>query len=279
MKCHLIQHGNDGFGHQLHGLFSTMILHNIRNYFFDGQMYCKKKNFFRLHVTQQEADVLQQYLTEAVKCFCVDQKQYIPIQYKNYIHSHEIYKVPTDYKEDCLYSIDNAYYFDRIGLNAEEEKLHTKNIEKIRTYFTENNYLPKNRLKENNIVFHIRAQGKDDYDDWLGYYKEGFDEYKKKINKLMQKLKEKYPDYQIYIHSNGNVDFLKNHDFIFYGKETPLLQMLSDFIHANIFVCGCSAFSKICTFLGKHDLIIIPDNNKHSLPKKSISITDFLTEK
>ena len=90
-------------------------------------------------------------------------------------------------------------------------------------------------------------------------------------------LKEKYPDHQIYINSNSNVDFLKDNDFIFYGKETPLLQMLSDFIHAKIFVCGSSAFSKICTFLGKHDLIIIPDNNKHDLPKKSISITDYIT--
>ena len=121
MKCHIIQHGTDGFGHQLHGLFSTMILHNIKNYFFDGQMYCGKKYSFQ-HVNQQEAGMLHQYLTEAVKSFCYDHQQFSPIQYKNYIHSHEIYKVPSDYKEDCLYSIDNAYYFDRIDLNDEERK-------------------------------------------------------------------------------------------------------------------------------------------------------------
>jgi len=270
MKCHIIQHGIDGFGHQLYGLFTTMILHNIRNYFFDGQMYCGKKYSFQ-HVNQQEADALHQYLTEAVKSFCYDHQQFSPIQYKNYIHSHEIYKVPSDYKEDCLYSIDNAYYFDRIDLNDEEIKCHTKNIEQYSKYFVENNYLPKNRLKENNIVIHIRQGDALLYSQWAKSIKS----FKENIKILIKKLKVKYPDYQIYIHSNGNVDFLKNHDFIFYGKETPLLQMLSDFIHAKIFVCGNSAFSTVCTFLGNHDLIIVPDDNKLSIPNKSIYITRF----
>jgi len=271
MKCHLIQHGTDGFGHQLHGLFSTMILHNIKNYFFDGQMYCKKQFHFG-HVNQKESMDLRQYLNEAVTIFCVEHKQFIPIEYKNYIHSHEIYKVPTDYKEDCLYSIDNAYYFDRIGLNAEEEKLHTKNIEKYRKYFVENKYLPKSRLKEKSIVFHIR-QGDAALDGRKGDIKS----FNNKVNDLINKLKEKYLNHQIYIHSNGNVDFLKNQDFIFYGKETPILQMLSDFIHAKIFVCGSSSFSKVSTYLGKHDLIIVPDTNKHSLPSESISIMNYIT--
>jgi len=164
MKCHLIQNGSDGFGHQLYGLFSTMILHNIRNYFFDGQMYCRKKFCITNRVNKTEK--VKQYLIEAVKNFCYDHQQFSPIQYKNIIHSHEIYKVPSDYKEDCLYSIDNAYYFDRIGLNDEERKCHTKNIEQYSKYFVENNYLPKNRLKENNIVIHIRQGDALLYPQW-----------------------------------------------------------------------------------------------------------------
>lgn len=33
---HLVQDGSDGFGHQLHGIFSCMILHNIEKYYFDA---------------------------------------------------------------------------------------------------------------------------------------------------------------------------------------------------------------------------------------------------
>jgi len=275
MKCHLIQNGSDGFGHQLYGLFSTMILHNIRNYFFDGQMYCRKKFCITNRVNKTEK--VKQYLIEAVKNFCYDHQQFSPIQYKNIIHSHEIYKVPSDYKEDCLYSIDNAYYFDRIGLNDEERKCHTKNIEQYSKYFVENNYLPKNRLKENNIVIHIRQGDALLYPQWA----EKIKLHKENIKILIKKLEVKYPDYQIYIHSNGNVDFLKNYNFIFYGKEIPLLQMLSDFIHAKIFVCGNSAFSKVCTFLGDRDLIIVPNTSSPefdcSVSNKSISITDYIT--
>ena len=128
-------------------------------------------------------------------------------------------------------------------------------------------------MKENNIVIHIRQGDALQQPQWAKSIKS----FKENIKILIKKLKVKYPDYQIYIHSNGNVDFLKNHDFIFYGKETPLLQMLSDFIHAKIFVCGNSSFSKVSTFLGNHDLIVVPNDNKQSVPKKSISITDYIT--
>ena len=61
---------------------------------------------------------LNKYLTEAVKSFCYDHQQFSPIQYKNYIHSHEIYKVPSDYKEDCLYSIDRKQLISFINIEA-----------------------------------------------------------------------------------------------------------------------------------------------------------------
>ena len=35
------------------------------------------------------------------------------IQYKKHIHSHEIYKIPIHYDSNTLYSLDNAYYFDK----------------------------------------------------------------------------------------------------------------------------------------------------------------------
>ena len=254
-----------------------MILHNIKNYIFDGQAYCKK-DFYFAHVN--ESDELKIYLIESVKSFCNDYKQLRSIAYNSEIHSHEIYKIPEDYEDDCLYSIDNAYFFDRIGLNNEEREIHAENIEKFRKYFVENKYLPKNRLQENNIVIHIRQIDKDDFewgreDQKVGNAPE-IKCFKERTGRLINKLKEKYPDYQIYIHSNGEIDFLDTKDFVFFGRETPILQMLSDFIHAKIFVCGQSSFSKICTFLGNHETIIVPDSNRHSVPQKSITISKFL---
>lgn len=41
-NIHIIQHGTDGTGHQLHGLLSCLALHNINDYYFDGIMYINK---------------------------------------------------------------------------------------------------------------------------------------------------------------------------------------------------------------------------------------------
>ena len=42
-KVAIIQHGTDGFGHQLHGLLSCLALHNVDNYYFDGYSFINKK--------------------------------------------------------------------------------------------------------------------------------------------------------------------------------------------------------------------------------------------
>ena len=49
---HIVQDSTDGVGHQLYGLFSCMILHNIDNYYFDA-FYFKYKNFKFDHIDIQ----------------------------------------------------------------------------------------------------------------------------------------------------------------------------------------------------------------------------------
>ena len=58
MSCNIIQHGVDGFGHQLYGLFTTLILHNIKNYNFAANMFVNK-NFRFDHVSQEEGRELK----------------------------------------------------------------------------------------------------------------------------------------------------------------------------------------------------------------------------
>ena len=140
-------------------------------------------------------------------------------------------------------------------------------------FFIDNKYLPPNRLVENNIVIHIRL-GDALYD---GRRNELLD-FNKKLIKLLDKFILNFPHYTIYIHSNGDPNFLdKNkYKYKFYPESTPLINVFSDLIHAKIFVCGNSALSKICTFLGNHELIIIPDDTKHSMPENCITMSDYI---
>ena len=271
MSCNIIQHGIDGFGHQLHGLFSTIILHNIKNYNFRGDLFINK-NFHFAYVSKKEGLELQNYMIESINYFI---KSNI-INYEiinSHIHSHEIYKIPTNYDKNTIYSIDNAYYFEKIGLSEEEKILHNNNINNFKKFFIENKYLPSNRLEKNNIVIHIRL-GDALHDD----RRNELLDFNKKVIKLLDKLIIDYPNYKIYIHSNGNPNFIdKNkYNFIFYPESTPLMQVLSDLIHSKIFVCGSSALSKISAFLGNHEKIIIPDDTKNSMPKNCIKMSDYI---
>ena len=132
-KNHMCQHGIDGFGHQLYGLFTSLILHNIKHYYFDGIAYCKKPFTFQ-HINKIEQSQVIQYLKEAILQFSKEHNQ-TPIPYTNHIHSHEIYKIPQAFNPHTLYTIDNAYYFDRIGLNDLELKQHQENMYTFKKYF------------------------------------------------------------------------------------------------------------------------------------------------
>ena len=63
-----VQHGSDGFGHQLHGLFSSLILTDIRNYNFDAYSFIKKKFYFQ-HLSKKEEKQVQDYMIQVVNLF------------------------------------------------------------------------------------------------------------------------------------------------------------------------------------------------------------------
>ena len=270
MTCNIIQHGIDGFGHQLYGLFTTLILHNIKNYNFSYDWFINKRFHFD-HVSNEESINLKQYLIEAIKNFSKNNM----IHRENiisHIHSHEIYKIPINYNNKILYSIDNAYYFEKIGLSIYDKIIHNNNIDNYKKYFIENKYLPLNRLEEKSIVIHIRLGDAMNYSNWANKINEN----NKKICQVLNILKNKYPNYKFYVHSNGKPDFLKDFNYTFFNKNTPLLQFISDVINSDIFICSPSALSHICTFFTKANTIIIPDDIKQSLDNKCIKISDYI---
>ena len=60
----IIQHGSDGLGHQMYGLFTCMILHNVGDYKFSGCKFIKKCFNFQ-HLSLDERQKCKLYLIEA----------------------------------------------------------------------------------------------------------------------------------------------------------------------------------------------------------------------
>ena len=273
-KINIIQHGMDGVGHQLHGLFSCLILHNIRNYYFDGYAFIKKRFYFQ-HLSKVEMDVSKRYMIDIVINF-IKKYKIKEKKYNKYIHSHEVYQIPKNTDENILYGLDNAYYFDRLDLNEEENEIHNKNIDIVRELFKSKN-LPECRLNEKNIVIHIRKG-----DALITGRGESLMTYEKQIIKLLEVFFKKYNDYTYYIHSDGNIDNiieilkLSEKKYFFYDKRSEIMNLISDFINAKIFVSSNSGLSKVCSFIGNKELIIINDDNKHSMPKNSYKISEYL---
>jgi len=274
MVVAITQFGSDGFGHQLHGLFTCLTLHGIRDYYFDGYMYINHHFSFE-HISVDETINVKEYLIECIKQFIKEYKL-TPINYNNYIFSHEIYHIPQHNNQETLYGLDNVFFFDKIypQLNNEE---HVKLVENINTmkHFFINDYLPPNRLVNNNIVVHIR----------LGDAADRFNnqKYISQILELIELLNVKYPQHTYYIHTDGNVNFMGeklsslNINYSIYNKNTTILQVLSDFIHAKIFICGISSLSTAASFLGNKELIIYDDYLDHSMKKENVyKISDYI---
>lgn len=269
---HIIQHSTDGFGHQLHGLFTCMMLQNIRGIEFACNNFLTKTFSFEHLTCDEEKQQCIDYLKEAVRLF----KQHFQcddICYEKIIHSHEIYKIPKTPLPDTVYSLDNVFFINVMKL-SEDEKLHLKrNIEIIQKFFV-NKYLPPNRLESNNIVFHIRMG------DAMPSRRNSILKYNNSVLKLIDRLKNKYSDHTLYFHTDDNIDFIINHindgmKYIIQNKDTNILNVLSDFIYSNIMVSANSSLSKVSLFIGRKECIVHDDNN-HFVPGKTINISNYL---
>lgn len=270
---HIIQHGSDGFGHQLHGLFTCMIFHDINSIYFDGYWFSQKRFVFQ-HIHGKVANDCMNYLKQIGIEF-YNKYNHKKITYKKYKHAHEIYHIPEKYEKDMLYSLDNVFCFDRAKLDESQTQQLYTNIKDMKDLVI-NKYLPPNTLKEKNIVIHIRLG-----DAMFTSRRDEIISYNQKLIQLVNKLNETYPDYTYYIHSDGDVSFLtdilkdKKVSFIVKPKSTHILEVLSDFIHSKIFISGAGSLSKVCTFFGDKELIIVHDDNRQNVDKKALRISEF----
>lgn len=239
IKNKYIQDGTDGMGHQLHGLLSCLGLHNINNYYFDGFIFINK--FFNFqHINIIEALDVKNYFIEIIRIFIIEYNLNVK-NYKNHVHSQEIYNIPKDYESETIYSLDNCYFFNKIPIDNNEMKEYINNIQKIKNFFV-NEKLPKKRLCDDNIVIHIR-QG----DALITDRVDNIIKHNKQLLNIIPKLVEKYSQYKFYIHSDGDITFLtdilteKKINYVNFVKNEHILNVLSDFIYSKIFITGHSS--------------------------------------
>lgn len=262
MTIYIIQNGTDGFGHQLHGLFSTMILHGCGDYYFDGFAYLKKDFCFE-HIPRDIEKVIIIFLKKSVFKF-IKHEKLKKIKYRAIEHVHEINKIPSDYGIDILYTIDNAYYFNKL---PNYNPRHLQNIDIYSSFFREN--IKRNPyLEGKNIVVHVRLGDSID--------REGNKEFREKMITLMKIFSKKFKDHKIIIHSDGDPDFLSDFEFILFNRETSVMKVLSDFVWCDILVCCVSSLSTVASFLTQAKIILIPDETKHSVPSRSIRFDQFI---
>ena len=270
MVRHIYAHSTDGFGHQLEGLFTTLIVHGVNNNYFDGNEFISKIFNFE-HVNSDESMILRKYLIEVASKFIIDFTQ-SKINYKEIIRSHEYYHIPENYNEEILYSLDNIFGYKDL-FNSNELTQINKNINLMKKYFI-NKQLPCNRLTNKSIVIHMRMG------DAL-FIDRGqlIREHNLKVIKLIDIFKVKYPDYHYYIHSDGNPSEIIDkigYNYTFYNSNTQVLDVLSDIIYSKIFVCSVSSLSNMGKYLGNKELIIKYDNNEKSLPDNTFMISDYI---
>jgi hypothetical protein len=272
MYVNIIQHGTDGFGHQLLGLFSLLLLHGVKsghlngNYYFDPYIFMDKEFKFA-HISKKELELCKNYMIEVVTNFKNDYNL-MPKKYDNILYFNGLHLIKNENLNDkTVFKADNAYS-KNIGLNEIENAKRINNINRIKKYFV-NSYIKNVFNSEKNIVVHIRRG------DAISRFK-NVDEDTNNILKIIQKLKLKYPSYKIYIHSDG--DDPKIDDTIFCNKNTNILETLSNFVHADILVSSNSCLSRVASFLGNKILNIVPDETKNKLlPDNVFTFSEFLS--
>jgi FkbM family methyltransferase len=265
MDCNIIQDSKDGLGHQLYGLFSLIILEGCKKdnmiYKFDGHSF--KNKVFQIEHQSSGIEYMKEIADKFNHYTGRTEKKYSSIQ-----HAHEIYKIPQPCDQNVLYSLDNAYYFKKVNLDNEQEKKRDQNILNFRDFFINDN-LPPKRHSGKIIVIHTRLGD--------SVNRDGNKDSRKDLLLLVREIESDFPEYTIHIHSDGNPKFLKGTKRVFHSKETPVMDVISDMIHADILICGVSSLSYFCSFLSRGELILVPDGIPHSVPKNSITFSQYLS--
>jgi len=235
------------------------------------------KNKYTFEHSNFNIDLLNFYLLNALQTLSQDpsqKKTYEEKTYKVFLGENRTFE--NIIAHDVDYS-NHIYCYDGVGCgrflpsNFEHIDEVKKSLPQLRNAFVLNNpFLPKpsyDRTKTN-IVCHIRlgdAVGTRHLD----------------TNAMFEFIKKKQIDKNncITIHSDGNVDFLKSDNTILFDRTTDVLQVLSDFIYADVLVMNYSSLSIAAHLLAHENQTVFCPNVAgptffHRILKKCIKISD-----
>lgn len=219
----ICQHGADGFGHQLEGMIRLISL-SLNNNTID-YVYNLKKKFIFEH-SNFNITTLNLYLLKALEILQL--KHGKKITYDKIIFNE---KRPLQYLDsNHIYCYDGVGDGSRLPSTFEHIDQLKKSLPELRRAFI-NYYLPKPSYSKDliNVVCHIRmgdAIGTRILDN----------------NSIFEFIKQYDSRYNIIIHTNGEIESISDNITI-YDKNTDVLQILSDFIYADIFVMNYSSLS------------------------------------
>jgi hypothetical protein len=273
-KIKICHHGTDGFGHQLEGMLRllSLSLNNKAEYHnYDKQYIFEHKNF--------EINKLKQYLQEALNNILnnMDETNKMDIILKEQRTFDKILKNDKNI-ENTIYCYDGvcSNKVNELPPNFEKNDEIEKSLPILRNAFVKKNiYLPKKSFDNTliNVCCHIRlgdAVGQRILDN----------------NNLFNVIKEfqKYNKYRIIIHTDGDVNHLECENTIIYNLDTDVLQVLSDFIHADILIMNYSSLSIAAHLLADNNQNVICPTNagptfKHRILNKCITTTKLLNYK
>jgi len=276
-KVKICQYGTDGFGHQIEGMLRLISL-SIND---KADYQYNYKRTYQFEHSNFEIKKLKSYLSSALKYLLKEKDpekdQVLNICQKEQRAFSEIIIKDTNYE-------DNIYFYDgvtcsipeKLPPNFETNKEIEKSLPLLKMAFViKNKYLPKASYDNNtliNVCCHIRlgdAIGQRILDNENIY----------EVIKYFQKQDK----YRIIIHTDGNVDKLKSDNTIIYDSKVDVLQVFSDFIHADILIINYSSLSIAAHLLGSKDQkVICPskagDSFKHRVLSKCQTCNEFLDQ-
>ena len=260
-KVKICQYGTDGFGHQLEGLLRLLSL-SINN---KAEYYNYDKTYIFEH-TNFNIDKLTKYLKEAIKIILKededdnenkdkkDKKETFNIILKEKRTFNEILKNDKNI-ENTIYCYDgvSTKFINKLPSNFENNNEIEKSLPKLREAFVEKNiYLPKKSYDNKliNVVCHIRL-GDSVNTRFLD---------NANLFKVIKEF-QKHNKYRIIIHTDGDVTHLQYHNTIIYDSTTDVLQVLSDFIYADILIMNYSSLSIAAHLLADNKQNVICPTN------------------
>lgn len=253
-KIKICQYGIDGFGHQLEGMLRLISL-SLNN---KAEYQYKHRIDYEFEHNNSDNKKLEQYLTTALDILSNK------IPEKNIISHKIIYNENRDFKtiiindknfRENIYQYDGVCYVCRDNIlppNFETKQEIIKSLPILREAFVEKNiFLPTSSYDNKfiNVCCHIRLG------DAIGTRELDNESLYNVIRHYQQ-----YKKYHVSIHSDGNIDFMTATNTILYKANTDVLQILSDFINADILLINYSSLSIAAHLLAKDTQIVICPN-------------------